>query len=478
MNDISQDGVEQRPKWMSIGTLLIWAVKLPLLVALAVLLPFDYRREMDDAVAAKHANLEEEAMTIYHGLTFFDQKDRRESVQEFIDTVCALTQESRSPGHHIVIRWNARLWQADAHHRASPEIMRAMQQAAVSSDHRAEVGDKTLVVDTFAGNGVEVHVSEYTTNIRRSIRREILLHLAWLAGLAVTAAVIVNVLLWRIVTRPVKRLSNAVSRIAHGDYELKANGFRSREMNNLSGAIQQMSKILSDDERDRRMQMDRAQRIQEHLLPNGVVVPGLSVAHWFQPADEVAGEYYDFLRLPDDTWLICVADVAGHGISAAMGSAMLKALVSHAAEHHREPLEILRFINQRLPALLADEFITMYLARWNPCTHRLDYVNAGHEPGLLLSPSGDLRKLPTTRLPLAVEWTADRETETIQLSPGELLLLLTDGIPEATDFHGRQFGRERLAEMLTISRTQSPAETVASAPPCWSTERMGKPPTT
>lgn len=462
MSDTIHTATGTRPKRQSIGTLLILAVNLPLVAALALLLPLDYRREMEDAIAAKHASLEEEAMTIYQGLSFLGQKDRRQSVQKYIDSVCAQMQASRSPGHHIVVRWDGRLWQADAQHRASPEIMRAMQQAAASSDHRAEVGDQTLVVGTFAGNGVEVHVSEYTTNIRRLIRSEILLHLTWLVGLAVTAAVIVNVVLWRIVTHPVKRLSNAVSRIAHGDYELKANGFRSREMNDLSIAIQQMSRVLADSERERRMQMVRAQRIQEHLLPNGVVVPGLAIAHWFQPADEVAGDYYDFIRLPDDTWLICVADVAGHGIAAAMGAAMLKALVLHAAEQHREPAMILRFINHRLPALLCDDFITMFLARWNPKGHRLEYASAGHEPGLLLSPSGDHRKLPATGLPLMVDSTANWESEAICLTPGDRLLLTTDGVAETCDPSGELFGRERLADVLLDGGMQSPRETVAA----------------
>ncbi len=223
-----------------------------------------------------------------------------------------------------------------------------------------------------------------------------------------------------------------------------------------------MSRVLADSERERRMQMDRAERIQEHLLPNGVVVPGLAVAHWFQPADEVAGDYYDFIRLPDDTWLICVADVAGHGIAAAMGAAMLKALVLHAAEQHREPSTILRFINHRLPALLCDGFITMFLARWNPKGHRLDYASAGHEPGLLLSPTSVLRKLPATGLPLRVDPTANWESEVICLTPGERLLLTTDGVAETCDPSGELFGRERLADMLLYSGMQSPGETVAA----------------
>ncbi len=462
MNDITQDAAKRQPPRRSIGKLLIWAVNLPLLAALALLLPLDYRREMEDAVVAKHAALEEEAMTIYEGLSALGQKGQRESIQKYIDSVCARMQESRSPGHHIVLHWNHQVLQADAHHPASPEMIRAMQEASVSSDHRAVVGGESLVVGTFAGDGVEVWVSEYTTNIRRSIRREILLHLAWLAALAAVAAAIVNLVLWRIVTRPVKRLSNAVLRIANGHYEVNSNGFRCREMNDLSSAVEQMSKILADDERNRQMQMDRARRIQEHLLPNGVEVPGLRIAHLYQPADEVAGDYFDFIRLPDDMWLICIADVAGHGISAAMGAAMLKALMLHAVEQHREPSKVLQYINNRLPALLCDGFITMFLARWNPQGQQLDYASAGHEPGLLLSPRGDLRQLPSTGLPLGIDPTSNWESEAISLMPGERLFLTTDGVAETSDPSGELLGRDRLADLILRRSMQTPCEIVAA----------------
>lgn len=454
--------LDKRPARRSIGTLLMWAVNLPLGLALVVLLTLDYRREMEDAISAKHASLEEEAMMIYQGLSCLARNGQRESIQQYIDTVCAGMQESRSPGHHIAVRFRGEVLQAEAHHRASPEIVRAMQQAAKSSGHRSGIGDETLVVGSFAGNRAEVFVSEYTSNIRRSVRREILLHLVWAAALAVAAAGIVNVVLARMVTRPVRHLLSRVSAIAQGDYETETNGYHSREMSELSSAIHQMSETLAGNERDRRAQMERARRIQRNLLPNDVTVPGLVVAHLFQPADEVGGDFYDLIRLPDDTWLICVADVVGHGVAAAMGSAMLKGLVLNAAERHREPAKILEFANQKLPGLLPDEFITMFLARWDPGSRRLSYVSAGHEPALLLRPSGEVRDLPATGLPLGIDRSAEWETEAFELTPGKRLLLTTDGIAEACDPDGRMFGRNRLSNLIVDFAGESPEDLITA----------------
>jgi len=462
MSQLEQNATDRPPLRWSIGTLLMCAVNLPLVVVLAVLLPLDYRRAMEEAIAVKHASLEEESMAIHQSLSHLVQNRRQETVQRYIDAICARKQETRSPGHHIAVLWSDSVLQARSHHRATPEILRAMQHAASSTDHRAAAGNETLVVGTFAGDGMEVYVSEYTSDIRRAIQNEILLHLVWLAGLAVIAAGIVNVVLLRIVTHPVKQLLSTVSRIAQGDYDLKTNSFHCREMSELSIAIQQMSRTLAANQRERRAQMERARRIQEHLLPNGVAVPDLALAHFFQPADEVAGDYYDLILLPDNTWLICVADVTGHGVAAAMGSAMLKSLILHAAEHSVEPSDVLQFINHRLPGLLPDEFVTMFLARWNPGNHRLDYASAGHEPGLLLSPGGEVRELLATGLPLGIDRAACWNTEAINLSRDDRLLLTTDGVAEASDPSDELFGRKRLSEILCSSAALPASETVES----------------
>ena len=458
----SKPAVAMRRIRPSISACLLLAVNLPLAVALAVLLPLDYRREMEGAITQKHAALEEEAMAMYFGLSGLAQAGRPQSVQRYIDAVCARMQASRSPGHHIAVRRGGNLYQAEAHQRESSEIVRAMQRAASSSSHRAPVDDETLVVGSFSKNGLEVYVSEYTTNIRRAIRREILVHVGMLAALAIAAAAIVNIVLWKIVVRPVQQLSNKVFRIAGGDYDVKAAPFRSRELDALSGAIQRMTERLAANQRERAAQLDRARRIQQRLLPNGVTIPGLDVARVFEPAEAVAGDYYDMIRLRDGTWLICVADVSGHGVAAAMGSAMLKSLVMRATEQHREPRRILKFVNDRLPGLLDEELVTMFLARWDPGSHRLEYASAGHEPGILLSPSGEVVELHATGFPLGVDGAADWGTDEIQLVSGQRLLVTTDGIAEASDPDGDLFGRKQLTEHASACAGLSAGQTVES----------------
>ena len=447
-------------KRLTIRTQLLLAVNLPLLVLMVMLLVADYRQEMQSSIMRKQVGLQEEALTIAHGLSCLSQQGRAEPIQRFVDRVCAGMQETRSPGHHIAVRVGDNVVQAQAHHRASPEMLQAMRNAARSPGSHALLGDVTLVVGSFSANDVEVYVSENTTDIRQSIHNEMLSHSISLAALGVVAAGIVNVVLLRLVVRPLQQLSGAVARIAQGDYAVQTNAYRSHELIGLSEAIRQMASTLANNEQERHLQMDRARKIQDHLLPNGVEIPGLAVAHYFQPADSVAGDYYDLMRLRDETWLVCVADVTGHGVAAAMGSVMLKALVMHAIEHDLDPRHILQFVNHRLPGLLPSEFITMFLARWDPVTHRLEYASAGHEPGLLVSQDGDVQELPATGLPLGVDSSFEWETVAITMSPGQRLVLTTDGIAESRTPAGELFGRKRLADVASNCKECPPHQIV------------------
>lgn len=448
-----------RRRW-SINTQLLLAVNVPLACILAVLLTLDYRREMANAVAEKHAGLNEEAMMIYHGIYYLAQNDRPETLQRFIDSVCGHMRETQSLGHHIAVRWQGGLIQAEPNRGDSSELFRTIEQAAGSSDHVAAMDDETLVVGRFSGRGVDVFVSEFTTTIRQSVRRNILFHLISLVILAITAAAIVNPLLWRTVARPVKQLSHAVARIAAGRYEVSPAAYPTRELNELSTAIRSMTASLAANENDRRSQMARARRIQENLMPNASKVPGLSVAHLFAPADEVAGDYYDFLRLPDQSWLVCIADVTGHGIPAALGSVILKTVLHSAVEHETDPGRILGYVNQRLIVLLPDQFISLWIGRWNPATCEVSYSSAGHEPALLVRADGELQPLNATGPLLGISDAATWERETVEMRYGDRLLLTTDGVAEAVDQESRQFGRVRLAETVAGCSALSPDEVV------------------
>ena len=478
-NDHFNPVAQMARRWCpsSIRVQLLLAVNVPLFVALVTLQALDYRREMSDAVARQRIGLNEEAMLIYHGLSYFPAQSRSASIQQYVDRVCAGMQESQLPGHHVTVQWNGRLLHAQDHTAISEETLRRIQLAAQSPDPLASINDEMMAIGSFTGAAGSVYVSESISDIRQSIQREIIFHFASLAVLAFIAALIVSIVLWRMVVRPMQRLSSLVGHVGRGEYEVPNEGFHCRELNELSAAIEQMREKLFANDRDRCAQMNQARRIQEHLLPKEVKIPGLAQACLFAPADAIAGDYYDMIQLSDDTWLICMADVSGHGVPAAMGAAMLKTLLLSAVEHKCNPAAILQYINRRLAVFLPSTFASMFLARWESASFRLEYASAGHEPGLLISADGTLSDLGATGLLLGIDDDATWLTVVVDFGPGSRLLLTTDGVAEASSPHHALFSRKRLAQLVANCAAQSVDETVDSIRDCVLRHQDGKPPT-
>ena len=192
-----------------------------------------------------------------------------------------------------------------------------IQRAAASPNHRAFSGQETLVVGSYSANEIDVYVSAYQTNLLRSTRTEMVLHTSFLAILGIAAAAIVNVVIWKLVAHPLARLEDSVLRIADGELSVRTGRFRSRELHLLGDATESVRRSLAKNEQDRRIQMDKETEIQTSLLPNGQDIPGLSVERLFLPAQDLAGNFYDFLELSDAAWLLTISDVTGHGVPAA-----------------------------------------------------------------------------------------------------------------------------------------------------------------
>jgi CHASE2 domain-containing sensor protein len=207
--------------------------------------------------------------------------------------------------------------------------------------------------------------------------------------------------------------------------------------------------------RMRAKELDVARTIQQNLLPSRPPeLEGLDVSGRNLPADEIGGDYFDWLPLDDDTLAVVVADISGHGIPAALLMAHLRASFHAVAEAGRTPEEIVQAVNRALSrAATQNRFATFFLGLISIRERKLRYCNAGHNPPLLLR-DGDLHLLMATGIPLAVledmEYTGAGET----FGPGDTLVIYSDGIPEAQI--GKHFyGDDRLRrQALELARSQ------------------------
>ncbi len=196
-----------------------------------------------------------------------------------------------------------------------------------------------------------------------------------------------------------------------------------------------------------------AREVQRELLPRAFPrLAGLEVAGVCLPAVGVGGDYFDFLALPEDRLGLVVADVSGKGIPAALLMAGLQASVRSVSLSGCGPAEV----NRRVNALLYDttseaRYATLFFALYDPHLREIHYSNAGHCPPILLGSAGAVR-LTRGGLPLGLFGDAAYGEGRRAMAPGDLLVLCTDGLLEAPDAAGLEFGEGRLIELLEKNR--------------------------
>ncbi|MGA8163281.1 MAG: PP2C family protein-serine/threonine phosphatase [Acidobacteriaceae bacterium] len=200
-------------------------------------------------------------------------------------------------------------------------------------------------------------------------------------------------------------------------------------------------------------ELKRAREIQQMLLPSTLPqLAGVQIAGAWQPAREVGGDYFDVIQLDKDRLGICVGDVAGKGITAALLMANLQASLRAFATADSSPQVVCTKLNKFLCANIASgKFVTFFYAVLDAEARTLTYENAGHSPGLLLRSDGTTETLPGGGAVLGAlpDWTY--QDYTAQLQPGDQLLLSTDGITEAENAQLEEFGEERLLEAARAS---------------------------
>ena len=201
-----------------------------------------------------------------------------------------------------------------------------------------------------------------------------------------------------------------------------------------------------------------AQQVQTRLFPQRQPpVRTLAYAGVCHPARTVGGDYYDFLDLGSRRLGLVIADIAGKGIGAALLMANLQAaLRSQCATAWEKPEQFLRSVHQLLYENTADgDYATLFFAEYDDDTRKLRYANCGHPPALLLHGDNSFERLRATCTVVGLFEKWDCAMEERELAPGDAVLLYTDGVTEALNGEGEEFGEERLLEAARQHRELS-----------------------
>ena len=193
-------------------------------------------------------------------------------------------------------------------------------------------------------------------------------------------------------------------------------------------------------------ELKQAREIQRNLLPKEIPqLPEFQITGVWEPAKLVGGDYYDVIQLGKDRLGICIADVVGKGISAALLMANIQASVRAFASETASTSQVCDRINSVLCANIAPgKFVTLFYGLLDASTHTLHYTNAGHLRPILLTENGSVRRLENDGALLGVFADWKYEDSSVELHAGDLLLLFTDGITEAMSPAGSEFGEDRL----------------------------------
>jgi len=287
-----------------------------------------------------------------------------------------------------------------------------------------------------------------------------------ISALALAAAVGFAFALSKRLSRPVDDLVRFTHEIAKGELQRRATPAGTTEVQLLATAMNAMveelersRRALAEKERLER-ELEIASRIQTSILPKRYDVAGLEIAARMIPASEVGGDYYDVFTVDDGCW-VGIGDVAGHGLSAGLEMLMVQSVVAALVRQAPQaaPSDHLCVLNHVLYSnirdrLGSDEHITMTLMRYE--AGMFTYAGAHEEILVCRAAGGPCEHIPTPGPWLGAMRDISRVTgdSKLGLGPGDLMVLYTDGVTEAMNAEGVQFGDERLTKVLEAHRNE------------------------
>jgi serine phosphatase RsbU (regulator of sigma subunit) len=238
------------------------------------------------------------------------------------------------------------------------------------------------------------------------------------------------------------------------------------ELGLLDAAAGQLAVAVGSlQERRQEIESTQAHAIQRSLLPPTLPkLPGLDLAAIWLPAREVSGDYYDVVELDDDTIALCIADVVGKGMPAALLMSGLQAAVRALAAPDRGAAATCREVRRvMIRNLVGGTFVTFFYAVLDRRTSTLTFANCGHNQPIVVRDDGTFERLVSGGPAIARMLATSEITEdVIELRAGDSVVLFTDGVSEATDASGEQLGEDTLEEILRDNQGNAAAPLLES----------------
>ena len=211
-------------------------------------------------------------------------------------------------------------------------------------------------------------------------------------------------------------------------------------------------------------ELDIARQIQERLLPPiSLSRPNFEIASFSHPCYSVGGDFFDLQQIDENRFMVACGDASGKGIPAALINSLVKASYRHLLQRHQRPDAIMKNLNAFIRENVVEgRFCTMVVARVDTDAHCLTYSNAGHNYPLVIRRNGEVEMLREGGFPLGLKFSMNYEEYQQPLSPGDSLLLYSDGVTEAVNPEDEQFGEQRMIESIRSAAGSDPQHGVDS----------------
>jgi serine phosphatase RsbU (regulator of sigma subunit) len=281
-------------------------------------------------------------------------------------------------------------------------------------------------------------------------------------GLVVVALALVGIIpLSSRMTRNLTILTKEAENLARGNLAARVPVVSKDEFGTLAQAFNRMAQDLSENqkhlvERERmHKELEMCRRIQEELLPRqtfrsgAVEVKGVSI-----PAQEVGGDFFNYFPMPGGILALLIGDVSGKGLPAALLMANLQATIQARLPLELDLAKLAEQLNGEIVANNAETYLTLFLAVLDPQSLKLRYINAGHNPQFILHSDGSVEQMQSTGRPIGLLQGSDFEEKSVLLKNEDSLFFYTDGLIEAVNGAGEEFGMERLEALLVEERSR------------------------
>ncbi len=326
-----------------------------------------------------------------------------------------------------------------------------------------------LVVTRRDASGIVFGLARPIRDSLRDMRRTSLGNLA-VGLLLISASFAVILPLASRLTRHITALTEGVHRLAHGDRGTRVDvntrdevGDLARSFNRMAAELESHEQMLVKQERLAR-ELELCRQIQNDMLPHGPLKIGLAeIAGVSIPAREVGGDFFNYFPLHDGRIALLVGDVSGKGVGAALLMANIQATLRARLQLETDLARLADEVDQDVAASTpAEVYITLFVAILDPPRRELRYVNAGHNPQFLMRANGGIERLESTGLPVGLLPGRGFEERAVQVDPGDLLFLYTDGAVEAPNEVGAFFDADRLQQALVAASAKGIDEVLVS----------------